>query len=740
MTKAESTFSIRKPSPVYSAFLVRVSGAVLLFGFIMLLSRPPAFAQTDTTPPSIPAGLTATASHCGEVDLSWNASTDEVGGSGMMAYTISRSDGITTTIGSARTTFADTNYVGASGTLVYSVIAEDHAGNKSLPSNSVTVSTPACPMTTGESIVDTAYMEPLGKSMAAYGARTVLLYQKKNPANSTNDTWLYLKDSDTGLTAHFLLHTSPGYYQRETDYVLTSATELWTLSCDASLNGKLLVSQYQLNGSPPSSATLISTKTLGDNFSYGMSLLRLQSGALVATWSDQGSTYTGDLITGYAYLSPAGSWIVPAPVTLASSSGVSQGWKTRLNMAQHPADKSVWIFVKEDTWQQIVALHLTEGTGGLNLDWVNPTFITQSTDGNNGPESEFPYLAASPDPTRNAILLGYQSAQYQFVFVDPLYGSQNSIFLKQAYATVAQINADGTKSFIPFPTYMERLMQFGMSVLSDGTIWLAYQPIQFQSLTWNQVYASKYQGGAWSAPVVAGANYNNYNTAAGLGYNPGALIYRTDQPQIAFRTPDQEIYTFDLSNLAPAPPDTIAPTTSITSPANGATLSGSVAVSASASDNIGVAKVELWLDGALAGTATAAPYNFTWNTTASANGSHTLQTKAWDATGNIGVSPTVSVSINNPVATNLTVAITNPTNGSTVPRGQTVTIQAAVSDSTAITQVQFYVDTTLLGTAKSALWSYPWKVPAKRGTHSIKVQAYDATGKTASQSITVTAQ
>src|SRR5579859_6438012 len=124
MTKAVSTLSFRDPSPAYSAFIVRVSGALLLLGFILLLLRPPAFAQTDTTPPSIPAGLTATASRCGEVDLSWNASTDEVGGSGMMAYIISRSDGVTTTIGSARTTFADTNYVGASGTLVYSVIAD----------------------------------------------------------------------------------------------------------------------------------------------------------------------------------------------------------------------------------------------------------------------------------------------------------------------------------------------------------------------------------------------------------------------------------------------------------------------------------------------------------------------------------------------------------------------------------------------------------------------------------------
>src|SRR2546426_7587191 len=132
----------------------------------------------------------------------------------------------------------------------------------------------------------------------------------------------------------------------------------------------------------------------------------------------------------------------------------------------------------------------------------------------------------------------------------------NGIFLKEANATIAQISADGSKTFIPFPTYMERDIQFGMSVLSDGTLWLAYQPINHQTLTWNEVYASKYQNSVWSAPVFTGLNYNDYNESSALGYDPVALIYRTDQPQVAFRTPDQKIHAFDLSNLGPAPTDT----------------------------------------------------------------------------------------------------------------------------------------------------------------------------------------
>jgi len=40
--------------------------------------------------------------------------------------------------------------------------------------------------------------------------------------------------------------------------------------------------------------------------------------------------------------------------------------------------------------------------------------------------------------------------------------------------------------------------------------------------------------------------------------------------------------------------DTTPPTTSITSPANGATVSGTVTVTASGTDNVGVTKLELY--------------------------------------------------------------------------------------------------------------------------------------------------
>jgi len=102
-----------------------------------------------------------------------------------------------------------------------------------------------------------------------------------------------------------------------------------------------------------------------------------------------------------------------------------------------------------------------------------------------------------------------------------------------------------------------------------------------------------------------------------------------------------------LSSTSP-PPDTTPPTVSITSPASGATVSGTMTVSASASDNVGVAGVQFQLDGANAGAeVTAAPYQISWDTTTATNGSHSLTARARDAAGNTTTSAAVAVTVSN---------------------------------------------------------------------------------------------
>jgi len=75
--------------------------------------------------------------------------------------------------------------------------------------------------------------------------------------------------------------------------------------------------------------------------------------------------------------------------------------------------------------------------------------------------------------------------------------------------------------------------------------------------------------------------------------------------------------------------------------------SGTITLSASASDNVGVARVEFWIDSALAGTDATSPYSMTLDSTTLANGSHALVAKAYDAAGNVGSSTTVNFSVSN---------------------------------------------------------------------------------------------
>jgi subtilisin family serine protease len=155
-------------------------------------------------------------------------------------------------------------------------------------------------------------------------------------------------------------------------------------------------------------------------------------------------------------------------------------------------------------------------------------------------------------------------------------------------------------------------------------------------------------GTSMASPHVAGA------IALYLQTNPGASPATVTQALVNNSTtgvvtnpgtgsPNRLLYSL----FGGAPGDTTPPTTSITSPANGSTVSGTVTVQASASDAVGVTRVELYVDGSLAGTDTSSPYSFSWNTTGVANGSHGLQTRAYDAAGNVGSSTVVNVTVSN---------------------------------------------------------------------------------------------
>jgi hypothetical protein len=99
--------------------------------------------------------------------------------------------------------------------------------------------------------------------------------------------------------------------------------------------------------------------------------------------------------------------------------------------------------------------------------------------------------------------------------------------------------------------------------------------------------------------------------------------------------------------------DTTPPSVSLTAPTSGSTVSGTITLSANASDNVGVTKVEFYCDSVTTpiGTATASPFSVSCNTTTMANGAHSFYAKAYDAANNSTMSASSSVTVSNAVST-----------------------------------------------------------------------------------------
>ncbi|MBA4180762.1 MAG: peptidase S8 [Anaerolinea sp.] len=188
--------------------------------------------------------------------------------------------------------------------------------------------------------------------------------------------------------------------------------------------------------------------------------------------------------------------------------------------------------------------------------------------------------------------------------------------------------------------------------------------------------------------------------------------------------------------------DTTPPATSISAPASSSVVTGTVTATAVASDNVGVTKVEFYVDGALKGTATASPYSTSWNTTVVADGSHSLTAKAYDAAGNSASSALVTVSVQNLAvdSTPPTVSITAPASGATVSGAVSVIVSA--SDNVGVTKTELYVDGSLKATATASPFSISWDTRTTTdGDHSLAVKAYDAAGNaTLSTALIVTAE
>ncbi len=132
-------------------------------------------------------------------------------------------------------------------------------------------------------------------------------------------------------------------------------------------------------------------------------------------------------------------------------------------------------------------------------------------------------------------------------------------------------------------------------------------------------------------------------------------------------------------------PDKTAPTVQITNPADKSNISGTVLIQATASDNIGVTKVEFLVDNVSENIDSAQPWEYNWNSSKVTDGSHTITAKAYDEAGNsttatvvtITVKNAFEISFSNAVFTAIIIDVTGIIDSRTIQPGAKETFQFA---------------------------------------------------------------
>jgi fibronectin type 3 domain-containing protein len=612
-------------------------------------------ATPDTTAPTAPTGLSAKVAGSAEIDLAWTASTDNVG---VTSYQILRCQGSTTCTNFAQvgtstvTSFSNTGLT-PSTIYRYRVRAVDGAGNVSGNSNTVSGTTTAAPDTTppsapgGLAAVATSQTQISVSWTAATDNVGVIGYQLERCSGSGCSTFAQIAAptatsfNDSGLTAS----TSYSYRARAVDAAgnlgaysaVASATTLAPdLTAPTAPTGftatAISASQVNLSWNASTDNVGVTSYILQRCLGTGCSAWVTIANPTATTYSDTGLSAT----TTYRYwvratdaagnLSPWSSIVTVTTLTpdtsgLVAAYGFDEGTGTAVRDASSQnntgtASGTTWTtgkygnaLVFNGTNAQVTvpdapSLHLTTA---MTLEaWVYPTsaptgwraIIDKNVDGY--------YLFASTDNGDRPAGGGTWTS-----------GNQNTFG-----PSAIPVNA-WTHLATTFDGTTVRLFVNGVQVASQA------QSAQLAPTT---------------ATLQIGADF--YPTEYFAGLIDEVRIYnRALSPaeiQVDMQTPVS-------AGAPPSQSDTTPPSVNITSPATGATVVNTVAVSANATDDVGVASVQFLLDGVALGSPVGnAPFSVAWDTATAVAGNHVLQARATDFAGNSTTSASVAVTVGTP--------------------------------------------------------------------------------------------
>lgn len=323
----------------------------------------PTVPPADTSPPSVPSGVAATASAWDAVTVSWTASSDNVG---VTRYAIYRGGTLLAWVNGTTTSFVDRSTAGATA-YAYTVVALDAAGNASGASSAANVTTPA-----GGGTDTTAPSVPSGLVATANGpnrvdlswsastdpAATISRVGGTSGVNSTAATTKTLSYASTAGDLLVIETSNPS--TTAVSSVTDSAGNSWTKASGASgvrstvLSGELW---YAANAAAVSSVTV----TFGASVKSAVALEEFAGvataspldvshvGSGASTSPASGATTAvaaGELVLGYtAYQSAATTYTPTAGYTAlanaatsgSGNAGVADDWRTSVAGTQTDA-------------------------------------------------------------------------------------------------------------------------------------------------------------------------------------------------------------------------------------------------------------------------------------------------------------------------------------------------------------------------------------------------------------------
>ncbi|HKV25954.1 MAG TPA: Ig-like domain-containing protein [Candidatus Acidoferrum sp.] len=626
--------------------------------------------SADTTPPSVPAGLTAAAASSSQINLSWNASTDNVGVTGYNIYRAGTKIGT-----SASTSYQDTG-LAASTTYTYTVSAFDAAGNTSAQSSSASATTQAgssgggLPSSLGWYQIPNTTMQSVCPPNNFGGSG----YAFSDGCHAVVDAW---GGGAADTSRNRLIVWGGGH----SDY---SGNEIYALDLNS-----LTVSRLNNPALPLSSGCTEALTGPSPNSRHSYDDLAYVPGA------DQLMVVTGSMApTGCA---STATWTLNMGTlawTQQSSAGTAPNFSGGLAAISYDPNSKL-VYVSSEAYASFASYNLSTNTYTmLNSHALSDYHETSVIDPSRklflmfGAGNAYKIDISGNDPNYtltniSATGCGFVSAVYPGVAYDSSqnlvvgWSGGNTVYLynptTDSCTSVTYPNgpgaaqANGTfKRFSYFPALnvfalVNSMTQNAYALrLTNGSgtgtgpnisgVNAASITSSGATISWTTDVAATTQveygtTTAYGTLTTLNSSLVTSHSQALTGLTASTLYhYRVHSKNSSGIETISGDFVFSTSSGTTVLP----PTVSVTAPAAGATVSGTTTISASASSSIGIAKVQFAVDGVNVGSAvTTSPYQTSWDSTTVSNGAHSISATATDTAGTSSVATPVTVTVSN---------------------------------------------------------------------------------------------